>query len=606
MTRHPIPEAALKKHIAILGMNGSGKTSVAKSEIIEPALEAGERVCNIDPTGVGWGLRLSATGKRKGFAIYIVGGEHADFPLFKRDGKAWGEIVGTSSDSFIFDTSAMTVTDRSVWWTDFAETLLRLNRGPLKLVIDEAHLFAPQGGAKGGGATPDMLHATNNLLSLGRSKGLRITMISQRPAKLHKDSLTQAHTLIAMSLMAPHDRQAVSDWIADQADMARGKEIVASLPSLDPGEGWLWAPREKVLERVKFARPKTFDSSSAPDDGDSAGPSLPPINPDAIKSKLETVAKETIANDPAKLRAEVARLKAELAKAPVSMSPSGPRREDAATIKSLRSALEATMKFIVQITADGFIDNEGKGLEPGAIETALKGAVDQISKMVERKLEHRNTEFEKLRKDAERLISKLKPLLDSDVEISLDVKHNAPFTVVESVPRPASRPSIPRPNSRAPSEGLNGPEQRILDAVAWWKAAGVDQPSKVQVAAVARYSPNGGAFNNPLGGLRSKGLINNLSLTPEGEAIANGPESSPDTAELHARVMAILDGPQKRILAPLLECYPDSMAKADLAQAAEYSPDGGAFNNPLGSLRSLGLIDYPQRGVVVAQPILFV
>lgn len=56
MKAHPIPEAALKKHIAILGMNGSGKTSVAKSQIIEPALAAGERVCNVDPTGVGWGL----------------------------------------------------------------------------------------------------------------------------------------------------------------------------------------------------------------------------------------------------------------------------------------------------------------------------------------------------------------------------------------------------------------------------------------------------------------------------------------------------------------------------------------------------------------------
>lgn len=37
MTKLFIPEAARKKHIAILGMNGSGKTSVAKAELIEPA-----------------------------------------------------------------------------------------------------------------------------------------------------------------------------------------------------------------------------------------------------------------------------------------------------------------------------------------------------------------------------------------------------------------------------------------------------------------------------------------------------------------------------------------------------------------------------------------
>lgn len=37
MTEIMIPEAALKNHIAFLGMNGSGKTSVVKSQIIEPA-----------------------------------------------------------------------------------------------------------------------------------------------------------------------------------------------------------------------------------------------------------------------------------------------------------------------------------------------------------------------------------------------------------------------------------------------------------------------------------------------------------------------------------------------------------------------------------------
>ena len=314
-----LPESTKKHHVAALGTNGSGKTTVVKAEIVEPALAAGERCCMIDPTGVWYGLRLGANGKPKGgFSVYIVGGEHADFPLTARDGELWAEVVGTSADSFVFDVSMMTVADRTRWFTGFAEKLIRANKGPLRLVIDEAHLFAPQGGARSGGLAPDMLHATNNLLALGRSKGLRVVMISQRPAKLHKDSLSQAHALIALKMVSPQDRNAVKDWVADQTDPESGKELIASLPTLKPGEGWLWAPGDGILERRQFPRAKTYDSSAAPEVGEADAPKLPPIDPEALQGRLKAVAADAKANDPKTLAATIARLQAELAKKPAA------------------------------------------------------------------------------------------------------------------------------------------------------------------------------------------------------------------------------------------------------------------------------------------------
>lgn len=312
MTKILIPNEALNRHIGFLGSTGSGKTTAAKVAIVEPALHNSERVCIIDPTSAWWGLRLHKDGVKPAHSIYIFGGDHGDYPLRPKDAEALADAFGSSSDSAIFDVQQMTVADRQAFFTSFAQAILRKNRGPLKLIIDEAHLFMPQAGAKSGGAVPAMLNAGNNLVSLGRSRGLRITLISQRPAKLHKDSLSQVQSLVAMRLMAPQDRKAIADWIADQADPQAGRDIIASLPTLKPGEGWVWSPHDNYLERTNFPLPKTFDSSRAPEVGDADAPELKPLDMSALEKRLKHLADEKKANDPAALRAEVARLNAEI------------------------------------------------------------------------------------------------------------------------------------------------------------------------------------------------------------------------------------------------------------------------------------------------------
>jgi hypothetical protein len=148
-----------------------------------------------------------------------------------------------------------------------------------------------------------MLHAANNLVSLGRSIGLRIVLISQRPAKLHKDSLTQVETLVAMRLIAPQDRDAVADWIADQADKEQGKEIVASLPVLKTGDAWIWSPEAGVLERAHFPLASTYDSGKAPEGGAGA-PELKPLDLAAVNALLDQAAADIKANDPRQLKGE--------------------------------------------------------------------------------------------------------------------------------------------------------------------------------------------------------------------------------------------------------------------------------------------------------------
>jgi len=546
-----IPDAALKKHIAVLGTNGSGKTSVAKSQIVEPALRAGERVCCIDPTGVMWGIRLGTDGKpRGGLMAYIVGGEHADFPLTKRDGAAWAEIVGTSSDSFVFDTSLMTVTDRTQWFTDFAQALLRYNKGPLRLILDEAHLFAPQAGAKSGGLAPEMLHAANNLLALGRSKGLRITMISQRPAKLHKDSLSQAHTLIAMKLIAPQDRKAISEWVLDQTDPESGKELIASLPSLGPGEGWVWAPAENILERVRFPRPTTYDSSRAPDENEGDAPALAKIDPAAITGRLATVAAEAEANDPAKLRRRIAEL--ERAK------PLAPPVVDTA-------ALEAA--------------SYKKGYEDGV---------------------RAGVAFE-----GKRLTEALASLVAAPTEA---VVAPAPRQIgAKAAPAPIQR-EAKQARASAESDGtVTGPQTKVLGALAWWRAMGKDKPLRTQVAAICGWAASSGHLKNVLGSLSSAGLITypapgQVQMTPEGAALAPEPDMSLTVID---GVRAVLSGPQRALFEALLPGGETPMDRAALAEAVGWATTSGHLKNTLGSLSTLQVVHYPSKGTVALSDWLF-
>lgn len=157
---------------------------------------------------------------------------------------------------------------------------------------------------------------------------------------------------------------------------------------------------------------------------------------------------------------------------------------------------------------------------------------------------------------------------------------------------------------------LTGPQRKILNALAWFETIGQASPLKKAVAILAGYSPNGGGFTGPLSRLSTMGLIkyesdSRMTLTADGRGYATYPDSALSVQDIQNQVFSILDGPGKRILRPLLEVYPDSMSKVDLAAAAGYKADAGGFTGPLSRLRTMGIIDYPESGKAIAESFLF-
>ena len=561
-TRHPVPAGALEKHIAILGKTGSGKSNLAKT-IAEDLLARDERVCVIDPTGTWWGLRLMADGNTpSGHPIVIFGGQHADLPIGAAHGAAIARAIGTSSTPAIIDTRELTVSDRTRFFTGFAETLVRANRGELTLILDEAHLFMPQSGARVGGGAPAMLPAGNNLVSLGRGVGLRIVLISQRPAKLHKDSLTQVETLVAMRLIAPQDRNAIDDWIGEWADAQDGRDLARSLPSLRTGDAWIWSPEMDHLERAHCPLAATYDSGHA---RTRESLDLPAIDVAEIAARLEAAGAEVLADDPKALRRRIAELERELRKkAPAAV-------DEAELYRRVGAALVPV--------------HEDYARRLSKADRAIAGLAGEVRA----------------------LAGKLEEARASLADLP------APPKPKSVAPEPPRKRPVARPSSiQAPSQGLTGPQQRILDALAWLEGLGIaERASRVQAAFLAGYKPGGGAFNNTLGSLRSAGLIEypsagEIVLTEEGRACAREADMPLTTEALQRAVLNRLSGPQRRVLQPVIAAWPDEMSVEELADAAGYEAGGGAFNNTRGSLRSLGLIDYPAPGMVVARPVLFV
>lgn len=253
-----------KSGVVAVGNTGSGKSAAVRSMIVERALDRGLRTIIIDPTGVWWGLRFKADGS-KGYCIRIFGGQHGDCELTDVDGDAIGRFCTRDATPAIIDVSDMGMNERKRFALDFFTTLYDENRAPVQLIIDEADEFAPQN------PMPDqrrLLNVVDRIVRRGRVKGFRVTLVTQRPAVLHKNVMSQANVLFALRLTAPQDRAAVKAWIDGQADATKGREVLTSFPKLQRGDCWVWAPGDEYLERLRVPMFETFDSSRTPGDGE--------------------------------------------------------------------------------------------------------------------------------------------------------------------------------------------------------------------------------------------------------------------------------------------------------------------------------------------------
>jgi hypothetical protein len=356
----------------------------------------------------------------------------------------------------------------------------------------------------------------------------------------------------------------------------QGAELLASLPSLPTGTGWFWAPELGILKKTTFPKITTYDSSKAPD-VDQGEIVLARIDLPAIQARLETVAKEAVENDPKRLRARIAEL--EKAKGGI----------DAEALRKAEEAAERRGK------ADGYSEAiaalRGVSVRLRDTARALIEIADGIPESIER-------------------IPTRKPIpVDAAFATGIGEDRAKIRQVRETAARKAVRAVETKATSR-PIDGITAPQQRILDAMAKLESLGVERMAKGQAAAFAGASPKSSSFLNNVSRLRTLGLIDyprsgEVCLTEAGTRAASYPAAPPTVADLHAAWLRLLSGPRARILECAIAAYPDSLEKAVLADRAGASVQSSSFLNNVSALRSLRVLDYPEKGFVVATEALF-
>lgn len=568
----PADEAVSQKY-AFLGRSGSGKTYGAM-KLAELFLSADAQVIALDWVGNWWALRLGQDGKSPGFeGVYIFGGEHADVPLEMTGGAMMADLLVDKHISAVLDLSPFRKAERTRFATAFAEQLFhrkKTARTACHLFLEEAQAFLPQM-VRGDDAR--MVGVFEDIGKVGRNYGIGVSILSQRPQAVNKDVLNQTEVLLAFQTNGPQERKTISGWVVEHGDA--DVALINELPTLPRGDAFVWSPQWlQIRKQVHIAARVTYDASSTPtQQAKRVKPAA--LTPDDIESLGEAM-KATVerakADDPRELRARIAKLERELKAKPATPAPAAVARVEVPVLK------DGQIQEIERLSA--MLSERAV-----AVFAPLQTIVDQVKTAAAQMAE---------------AIGRTRTI-------------RTPYQPTRQPPPVQAREPVRKllPRRVAESNGnLTGPEQRILDAIAWLTSIGVTEPEQPAVAFLAGYTYGGGAFNNPRGALRTKGLVDyvageRIRLTDEGDAAANRPAAALTAEALQERVLERLPGPEQRLLRPLLDAYPNALTNEDLASQAHYTPNAGAFNNPRGRLRSLGLIDYPRPGHVVAKPLLF-
>jgi hypothetical protein len=196
---------------------------------------------------------------------YVVAGKNGDCPADIKSAAMLGRRLlelGVSAIVNIYDLG----TQRKLFVKRFFDAIVAAPRElwhPILIVLDEAHIFAPEHGHS------ESALAVIDLMTLGRKRGFRGVLATQRISKLSKDAAAECNSKLIGRAALDIDMKRAGDELGFTS-----REDVRSLRSLSPGEFFAFGPALSVkgVEKIKVGKVKTKHLRA----GERAAPPTPP------------------------------------------------------------------------------------------------------------------------------------------------------------------------------------------------------------------------------------------------------------------------------------------------------------------------------------------
>jgi uncharacterized protein len=542
----PITEFASQGN-ALLGIKGSGK-SYGATYLAERLMDAGIPIIAFDPIGIWRNLKIAAKGKA--YPIVVAHPDNGDLPLTPHSAPEIVRAAMKENISLVIDLYSMHLSKAD--WRSIVEQCIRIllfeNKSLRHLFIEEAAEYVPQRIQPEQGR---VYAEIEKLARMGGNASLGYTLINQRAEEVNKAVLEICDCLILHRQKGKNSLTSLGKWL-DFADAKLSKSIIQTLPTLDPGQCWIWNQGAEVPTLCRFPEKNTYHPDRRNPQKHVVGKAVDVGEFVAQLSKsLEAILAEAKANDPIAMKSR---------------------------IRELERALECQVLETKTVEVPAFTAEESELLKRVRTELwnlhakveeqvkALGGVVRSIDRAT----------------DAVRV-----PLRQRMAGVP---EHRQPaMAVLREIPASRNKPIQIRESRQAGGAALGRCERAILTALAQYPQG----RSANQIAVLAGYANSSGGFNNSLASLRTQQFITRtipMQATKEGLKALGDFNPLPQGSALVDHWVSKLPLCERKILQHLVDIYPLELSAPKLAETIGYSAGSGGFNNALSKLRTLELI----------------